>query len=409
MLLDEEDPEEINEEIDLKALKSNQNPISIIPSLLLHENEEEEEEDEEISSMEIATLMNVNQSEVEKVKPASSNFLESEQNIQTDPWDISSWSMYIEEAENNRSGNVLLTAAYEKYLSQFPRDSTTWVKYATHYLDKGDMVAAEDVFKRSLKFSNSIITWEAYLKLIKRRSVDKVSKYSDFFESEKKIMNNSFEKAIDAVGKSIRSSSIWRLYLDFALDWPEVVEADAANKLKTLREIYRNSLCTPMDNLEIIWKEYEHLEKKTSEQFAEQILPEYLEKYKFSRAIYDKRKAYAKMIDFEMVAIPPGNKLNELQQLEAWDKWIRYELTNPESSNVDAHKRYMQLLFSDALSCLRFYPEIWITYANFMSQVSTVQSAKDILRESIKTIPKSMVIFLIKFNIYTLYIYIYIQ
>jgi hypothetical protein len=78
-----------------------------------------------------------------------------------------------------------------------------------------------------------------------------------------------------------------------------------------------------MDCLDIIWKEYENLERQAGEHLAEKVLPEFNDKYLHAKAIFKERKRLVERIDMGRPAVPPTNSIAELQQLDRWNKWIK--------------------------------------------------------------------------------------
>lgn len=194
------------------------------------------------------------------------------------------------------------------------------------------------------------------------------------------------------MGLSVHADRIWRKYVDFVSSWREDDPAETRNKNFTLIEIYRRAVVVPMENLDSFWTEYEQLERKNSGQLAEQFLAEYLEKYRLAKAIFEKRRNFVRKIDFDRLAIPACNDLDELHQVDAWDGWTRYELSNPHGLSPDLHKSYMEMHFSLALAPLRYHSEIWLTYADFIFSNAGIYAAKDVLREAIAVVPDIVVL-----------------
>lgn len=79
----------------------------------------------------------------------------------------------------------------------------------------------------------------------------------------------------------------------------------------------------PMEDNDRLWKDYEILEKMTGEHLAEKVLPEYSDKHMHANAIYRERRRVSGKIELDRLAVPPSNSMQELQQLSAWNKWIR--------------------------------------------------------------------------------------
>ena len=98
-----------------------------------------------------------------------------------------------------------------------------------------------------------------------------------------------------------------------------------------------------MEDNDKLWKDYEILEKMTGEHLAEKVLPEFSDKHMHANAIYRERRRVSSKIELDRLAVPPSNSMQELQQLSAWNKWIRCVLytvislsQNPLSLHGDA-------------------------------------------------------------------------
>ena len=90
-----------------------------------------------------------------------------------------------------------------------------------------------------------------------------------------------------------------------------------------MRRVYHRAVCVPLEDADTFWKEYETLEKMAGEHLAEKVLPEFSDKHMHANAIFKERKRVSSEIDVNRIAVPPTNGMQELQQLSAWNKWIR--------------------------------------------------------------------------------------
>ena len=239
----------------------------------------------------------------------------------------------------------------------------------------------------------SVELWILYLSLQKKKTIDKAPKVTDpSYSLNRKAYENIFEKAVENVGMSVDSDELWREYLDFARDFPESANDDATKKLVRLRKVLQRAICIPMNGLDILWKEYETLEKSAGETWAEKVLPEFNEKYNHARAIYKERSKFTDTIAFDRLATPPTKTLGEMQQLDNWNRWIKFETTNPDNLTEDAHKSYMRMIYDQCLCCLRLHPEVWMGLARFEASQTTgvdvsVNEARNVYREAIDIIP----------------------
>jgi cleavage stimulation factor subunit 3 len=290
------------------------------------------EEDEEItitpSSVNISfTKQPTSNIQVEKKSFAAESieFLEYQNAIALNEWDINAWSGLVNEAEHGRGGQLNVIDVCMKAVAKFPRASKYWKKLIDCYLDKDDFISAEDAFKKCLVKCRSVDLWQCYLAMTKKKTIDKYPPSSENYANMKKLYESAFEKALQNVGNASDSHIIWRQYIEFVRDWPEVGALDAGKKLKTLREIYQKAVCNPMEDLDRYWKEYEDLEMKAGEHLAAHLLPEYKPRFNHAKSVFKDRKRFTSKIIQDRLAVPPdfSGNLVELQQLDAWNKWIK--------------------------------------------------------------------------------------
>lgn len=324
---------------------------------------------------------------------ASQEFLDSQQAVSYDQWDVQSWILLLEEAEAGKSGSVSISDAYSRFVHQFPRAAKFWKILIDYHLRKDEIDIAEELFSKCLYKCRNIELWISYLQLQKKKTIDKTPKTSDpSYAMNRKAYENVFEKAVENAGMSVDSDELWREYAGFARDFPESANDDATKKLVRLRKVLQRAICIPMNGLEILWKEYEALEKSAGETWAEKVLPEYNEKYNHAKAIYKERTKFTDTIAFDRLATPPTKTLGEMQQLDNWNRWIRFEMTNPDNLTDDAHKAYMRMIYDQCLCCLRLHAEVWMGLARFeASQTSgvddSINEARNVYREAIEIIP----------------------
>lgn len=323
-----------NEKLDILPVA-----MDSLKSLFKKEEEEEEDEDEPIAL--ISSLASTSSTEKMPAdepagpKVASQDFLDALHAVNTDPWDVMSWRIYIEEAENLRGGSVVIDDVYSKVLLQFPRAFKFWKSFAEYYVQKGDFISAEGVYKKCLTKCRSVTLWLSYLDMMKKKTIGRVKPSDQQYSSERQLYESAFKSAVENVGSSSDSGKLWRAYLDFVKEWSELGSIDPGRKLLTLRQIYQKAISIPMEALDVLWKEYEALEKAAGEHYADKLLPEYHEKFLHARAIYRERKEYTGKISFERLAVPPRQSVEELRQLEAWNRWIRCNL--PHSALLRVH------------------------------------------------------------------------
>ena len=203
--------------------------------------------------------------------------------------------------------------------------------------------------------------------------------------------------AVAHVGHSYRSDTIWKEYISFINSWPEESEKDKSLKQETLYNLYKRIIEIPVNGLEKFWEEYLTLEKMRtltlSKQQAEVIIKEAQDKYEHrTKRTHESRSYYAHGVDFDRIAVPATNESSELQLLEAWDEWFKYELTNPLELDSATHYKQMTFLYQQAISTLRYHPEVWLAHADYVLDHEGFEKSMTILETSIWNIPGSVVL-----------------
>ena len=245
---------------------------------------------------------------------SSTEFTEAMSAVTTDCWDISSWLICLEEAEQGRSGTTTVIDIYEQIVQKFPRSAKFWKNLTEYHLSNNCMELAEEVMKKSVTVCRSVELWVMYLNYVvglyndisnnkisattttsiasnastSSKSVKNIdtellrmtptstTSTSNNAASTTSVVNNThesillirrrcetiFEEACNNVGYSIHAYLIWRLYINFIKSWQEVGMIESGKKLHTLRSTYQRAICVCMEQSDEIWNEYESFEKQ---------------------------------------------------------------------------------------------------------------------------------------------------
>ena len=102
--------------------------------------------------------------------------------------------------------------------------------------------------------------------------------------------------------------------------------------------------------------------------------------------MYQKRVSLTQQIDFDRLAVPASNSLQELQQLEYINNWTKFELSLEEGPEA------LSFHFSQVLCVLRYHPELWMTYATTLLQLSQFGDARQVYKEAVSVVPTSLVL-----------------
>ena len=222
-------------------------------------------------------------------------------------------------------------------------------------------------------------------------------KVGDEYQEVKEQMTQAFEIAVSYVGRSFRSDVIWQDYFNFIRSWPEESDQDRSLKEDAIYNLYKRVVQIPVNGLENFWKDYVKMEKSKSimlpKQAADKVINDAQEIYeKRTMKVLEARRQFIRDIDFDRIALPACNDSGELKQLDAWNEWIKYELTNPLGVDQAVHYQHVTFLYQQALSSLRFHPEVWLAFADFVFENEDPKKSINILEVAISNIPTAVVL-----------------
>lgn len=305
--------------------------------LLVGTDEAEEEYDEPLASRQVSEILLAKDDATAPISaPAeemttndtaivSTEFTEAQVAIAEDKWDISSWVVYLEEVENQRGGVVSVPESYDKFLQCFPRAAKFWKRLSDYYRSMGDMTNAESTLKKGAKICWNVDLWLTYLSFLLdgyRNTVDRKASMDELHHERTKC-DREFGIAVDHIGLSVDSYHLWRTYVEFIRSWPEQSPLDATKKINTLRKIYQRAVCTPFEQNDEFWNEYDNFEKSVNDPALDNARQDLSRLHKHSKSILNERKRHVNNIVFDRLATPPTNTTSELQQLDTWSSWIK--------------------------------------------------------------------------------------
>lgn len=299
----------------------------------------------------------------------SEDYIDALQSIQQDPYDTSSWLLLLDEVEGGRGGEVTFPDTVTRFLQQFPRASSAIVRLASYYeLQHNDLKSAEEVCALHVSDMRDVSLWEKYIDIVNKQATQQKKsglESTDSIAASREKLEKIYDDAIDNVGVFINSGTIWKAYVEFIQNWPDASGMDPAKKLNSLRRVFQRSFVVPHDELDFMWTNYEAFERAQGDQAAKEIIPEFEKRYLSSKALVKDRKKLVNKISFQRLATPPAKSLAEIDQLRAWDSWIKYELSNPYNLSEDALHDVMQAIFRSCLCHFRYHAEIWLSFAGY--------------------------------------------
>jgi len=328
----------------------------------------------------------------------SEEYLESVKAVAADQNDVTSWLVILDQVERGKGGTATVSETFSKFLKIFPRHAKTYGRLAHYYTQNAQTRVAEELLSPCLSKLRNVELWLQYIKIVKRLIPKDIK--DENFASARKTYESAYEMAIDNVGYSVESGILWKEYLGFLNEQSDAT-MDPAKKRESIRKAYQRALTVPNEALDELWRGYDQFERMHGAQdmSVKEALPEIEKKYMSAKALYRERKLKMEHIAFDRLAVPYSRSRLEFDQLQMWNRWLRYERTNPDNLSPDAFKSAMQLAYEQCLCCMRFHPEVWISLAKFkVAGVAGsgssrqrggegVSEARKVLIEAIETLP----------------------
>ena len=268
---------------------------------------------------------------------------EAEASITADPWDISSWHIYIHEIEEGRGGSEITPAqAYKKMLTYFPRAYKVWKAFAEYLIKQNDVDQAESTYAQGSDVCWSVELWHNYILFLldqyailrTQHHKSKLESVQNMLEAYKTKCLGVFEVATDRVGMMLDSMCIWRAYIDFITatgadtshtsamtGGAEAIEL--TKKLALLRKVYQKVCILSIDGSDLVWKEYEAFEKSRVGNVnpANPVVGEGLmvvaeggelhKQHLHARSLLRERKRYLQNLVVDRYATPPSSSPSE--------------------------------------------------------------------------------------------------
>jgi cleavage stimulation factor subunit 3 len=224
----------------------------------------------------------------------------------------------------------------------------------------------EKLFQRCLLKVLNIELWKTYLTYVK----DTKASLANYKEK----MAQAYEFALNNMGMDFASSSIYNDYIMFVKNFDAAGSSYAENqKISAIRRIYHRGVIIPMLNVENLWKDYIAFEQGINPMIAEKLTGDKSRDYMNARRVSKEYEAVTRGLDRSFLSLPPCGSIDEIKQVEIWQKYIAWERSNPlriEDHNL-LNKRVM-FGFEQCLLCLGHFPNIWYTAASHLQECARI-------------------------------------
>ncbi|KAG1139413.1 hypothetical protein G6F37_009687 [Rhizopus arrhizus] len=163
--------------------------------------------------------------------------------------------------------------------------------------------------------------------------------------------------------------------------------------MDSMRRAYQKAVTIPLNNVEHLWKEYDQWENSLNRLTAKKFLGEKSSAYMTARTALREMRLLTDSIHNHTVPLPPQWSEPEINQLEQWKKYIEWEKSDPLrlEDSVAVMERVVYA-YQQAFLALRFYPEIWYSFAAYCLEQDKAEKALTVYKEAIEIMPTSLLL-----------------
>ncbi len=137
-----------------------------------------------------------------KTRLASDIIGQLEDKLKENDRDISVWLELISKIEaKDKTQQVRET--YDKFFKKFPFFAKQWINYINYELNRGEFDKVENIFKRCLYNTSSVLLWKTYVNYIRRKN-----NLITGGEEARRVIFQAYEVAINKVGFDPESGSL---------------------------------------------------------------------------------------------------------------------------------------------------------------------------------------------------------
>lgn len=324
--------------------------------------------------------------------------------VMADRWNTKAWQLVVDWAQRDSVASTQAKRAlYKGILEVFPTCGRLWKDLVEMEMARGKRENVEEYFTTSLLSCQYVPLWLTYLAYIKgKQHATPVAAREEAIKA--------YEFALTHIGMDPDSAPVWQSYIQFlrALETANMFEEN--DRISTIRSVYQRAVVLPLEGLESIWQEYLKWEQKLDSSLALQLQQKFSKPYTDARVACRERSGYTKGIrrGGSVLAVPPNSSDDTLHQVTLWKRLILYEKCveiAPSAASAAATTRAginegamevvaqrlkrLRFTYDGCLAVLRYYPEVWIDYANTIQSLLMEQggaSGKEIAHDAARKI-----------------------
>ncbi|KAJ2598077.1 mRNA 3'-end-processing protein rna14 [Coemansia sp. RSA 1721] len=310
------------------------------------------------------------------------------------PYDADAWFGLLRTVKYANEPSLLYDS-YEDALKQYPASGHLLAAFAELEISRGNKESAEAVFNNNLFNVPSIELWQCYLNYVLKSNMDDQGLVSG--PESRSTVTDCYKLVLENVGCDREAGKIWMDYINFISSVQTHAQYEEQQKNDQLREAYHSAVSIPVLKVEEIWKKYDVFENSLDRATAKQQLSRMSSSYMSARTAL---REMNKMWDAIKRSQPPHGlpvpakwSRREVDHLDAWKKYLKWELSNPlRMDDTSALHKRIVYAYNQACMALRFYPEIWIEFADYLLSQELSNEALEKLQSASHVLPESMAV-----------------
>jgi cleavage stimulation factor subunit 3 len=287
------------------------------------------------------------------------------------------------------------------------------VAYANMELQHNEFGHTEQIFTKTLLKSSNVQLWSVYLDYIRRRH----NVNTDTTGKNRLTVNQAFELTLSKIGIDKDSGHVWQDFINFVKSGPGNIGGTGwqdNQKMDALRAAYRRAVAIPTQHVNSFWLEYQQFERGLSklavsipgcscfvlplklnqgQKFLSETTPSYMQAKYANNALTNLTQNLNRTT---LPRLPPAPGFNGFkdyeEQVQIWKNWIRWEKEDPlilNDSDSNALKDRILFVYKQAVTSLRFEPQVWVEAADYCFANDLESDGNDFLQQGIEANPES--------------------
>ncbi|KAJ2616072.1 mRNA 3'-end-processing protein rna14 [Coemansia sp. RSA 1365] len=303
--------------------------------------------------------------------------------------------MGLLQAVKQSGSDKLLYESYAAVLKQYPSSGHLLSAFVELELSRGNKESAESVFNNNLFNVPSIELWQCYLNYVLKANVD--PNVDEIQQENRATVMDCYKLVLENVGCDREAGQIWIDYISFIESAQAHAPYEEQQKTDLLRETYQAAVAIPMIRVEDIWKKYDAFENQIDRMSAKQLLSKSSPAYMTARTALREMNRFWDAIESTKppygLPQPPGWTPREVEHLDVWKKYLEWEVSNPLMLS-DVTTLQQRVIHAYDLACMdiRFYPEIWIEFAEYLASLGRHNEALAKFQTASSVLPTSLAV-----------------